>query len=218
MATAVDPALSRVAIEPVVLFDVAWETYCRLRDPESNNSIRMTYLDGTLTLMSPAIRHDHGSRLLFLVVVTVAEAGGVEYEPIGTTTLRVEGVGKEPDEGFYLGDAAVQIRDIDELDLQLYPPPTLAIEVDHTGDSSQALAIYARIGVSEVWIFKPTGPSLWFGRLVGSDYEAIDRSVVLPRLTSALVLEALAARTRGGMGTLAWMTWLREWVAALPEV
>jgi len=218
MATAADPVLSRVAIEPVVLFDVAWETYCRLRDPESNNSIRMTYLDGTLTLMSPALRHDNGSRLLLLVVATVAEASGIEFEPTGTTTLRVEGVGKEPDEGFYLGDAAVQIRDNEEINLRVDPPPTLAIEVDHTGDSSLALTTYARIGVPEVWVFKPSGPSLWFGRLVGFGYEPIGRSVVLPRLTSSLVLEALAARTQGKTGTLAWMTWLREWASALPEV
>ena len=217
MATAA-PIASRVAIEPVILRDVAWETYCRLRDAESNNSVRMIYLDGTLTLMSPSIRHDKRSRLLLLVVSTVAEASGIEYEPIGTTTLRVEGVGKEPDEGFYFGDAAIQIRDTEDLDLQVDPPPSLAIEVDHTGDSPQALATYARIGVPEVWVDKPSGPLLWFGRLAGSGYEAVDRSTVLPRLTTSLVLEALAARTQGGMGTLAWMTWLRNWAAALPEV
>jgi len=216
MATAIAPSPTQIRAEPLVLRDVAWETYCQLRDAESNNSIRMTYLDGTLTLMSPSIRHDKRSRFLYSVVGAVAEASGIEFEPIGTTTLRVEGAGKEPDEGFYFGDAAVLIRDNEELNLRVDPPPSLAIEVDHTGDSSDALATYARIGVPEVWVYKASVGSLWFGRLAGPGYESIDRSVNLPRLTPPLVLEALAARTRGAMGTLGWMTWLRGWAAALP--
>ncbi len=216
MATAIAPSPTRTRAEPLVLRDVAWETYCQLRDAESNNSIRMTYLDGTLTLMSPSIRHDKSSRFFCYLIAAVAEASGIEFEPIGTTTLRVEGAGKEPDEGFYIGDAAVSIRDNEELNLQVDPPPSLAIEVDHTGDSSDALATYARIGVPEVWVYKPSVPSLWFGHLAGPGYESIDRSINLPRLTPSLVLEALGARTRGAMGTLGWMTWLRGWAAALP--
>jgi Uma2 family endonuclease len=36
----------------LTLHQVEWETYCKLRDEESNNHVRMTYLDGELTLMS----------------------------------------------------------------------------------------------------------------------------------------------------------------------
>jgi len=36
----------------LTLYRVDWETYCKLRDEESNNHVRMTYLDGELTLMS----------------------------------------------------------------------------------------------------------------------------------------------------------------------
>jgi len=223
MATVAAPQPPAVEPNRVVLREVAWETYCQLRDEPENDSIRMTYLNGELTLMSPALRHDQGSRWLFLLVAAVAEASQVEFEPIGTTTLRRQGraprrgVGKEADEGFYFGAAAVQISDNDEIDLRVDPPPSLAIEVDHTGDSSGALAADARIGVPEVWRYGPGKPFLWFGRLVGTRYEAIDRSLGLPRLTPALVLEALAARYQeGGMGTLAWTTWLRAWAAALP--
>ena len=224
MATATAAPPSTVKPGLVVLHDVPWDLYCSLRDLEANNPVRMTYLDGALTLMSPVLRHDQGARWLFLIVAAVAEASQIEFEPTGTTTLRLEGnqaregVGKEPDEGFYLGAAAVQIRDNAALDLRVDPPPSLAIEVDHTGDSTPALAAYARIGVPEVWVYRPSGPSIWFGRLADSGYESIDRSIALPRLTPPLVLEALAARTIGGMGTLAWTGWLRAWAAALPEV
>ena len=217
MATVAAPPLPTTERNRVTLLGVAWDTYCALRDAEANDHVRMTYLDGSLTLMSPALRHDQGARFLFLVVAGVAEASEIEFEPTGTTTLRAEGAGKEPDEAFYLGDAAVLVRDRVALDLGVDPPPSLAIEVDHTGDSTPALAVYARLGVPEVWIYRPAVPSVWFGRLSGADYEVIDRSEVLPRLTPKLVLEALAARAGGGMGTLGWTNWLRAWAAALPN-
>ena len=224
MATVTAAPPSTSVWQQVELRDVPWDLYCQLRDLEANSPVRMTYLDGALTLMSPALRHDQGARFLFLIVAAVAEASQIEFEPTGTTTLRLEGgleregAGKEPDEGFYLGAAAVQIRDNATINLRVDPAPSLAIEVDHTGDSAPALATYARIGVPEVWVYRPAGPSVWFGRLADSGYEPIDRSLALPRLTPILVLEALAARTAGGMGTLAWTGWLRAWAAALPEV
>lgn len=75
----------------VTLRDVDWETYCKLRDEESNNHLRMNYLDGNLTIMSPLARHDVDSRQLFLVVVAVARACRIEFFTVGTTTLRRKG-------------------------------------------------------------------------------------------------------------------------------
>ncbi len=201
--------------------DVEWEDYCRLRDDPSNDHVRMTYLDGELT-MSPLSRHDSKSRLLFLLVTTVAGVGEIDFLIIGTTTLRRQGrarrrgAGKEADEGFYLGADAARVRDNDDLDMAVDPPPSLAIEVDDTINSAGALPAYARIGVPEVWIYRARERSLWFGRLAGAGYEAIDRSLGLPRLTPALVLEALEVLA-GGMDDLDWLDWLDAWARALPE-
>jgi Uma2 family endonuclease len=206
----------------IVLNSVDWKTYCKLRDDEDNDHVRMSYLDGELILMSPQFRHDFNGRHLLLLVVTVAEALDIEFEAAGATTLRrkgegkKKGAGKEPDEGFFLGDDAVWMRDKDDLDLEVDPPPTLAIEVDNWGDSKKALATYARLGVPEIWRFRARGRSVWFGRLAGEAYEPIERSAALPRLTRALVLQALEARS-ARMGTKAWLAWLREWARNLPE-
>ena len=50
---------------------------------------------------------------------------------VGSTTLRREELdrGLEPDEGFYLGDLE-RIRDLDQIDLDVDPPPDLAIEIE----------------------------------------------------------------------------------------
>jgi len=210
------------ASEPMTLHNVEWRTYLALRDDPANDGLRMAYLDGDLTIMSPQLRHDNSSRRLLVIVVAVARAWRVRFMPIGSTTLRrdgradAEGAAKEADEGFYLGADAAQVRDNDDLDMAVDPPPSLAIEVDNTINSAGALPAYARIGVPEVWIYRARERSLWFGRLAGAGYEAIDRSLGLPRLTPALVLEALEVLA-GGMDDLDWLDWLDAWARALPE-
>jgi Uma2 family endonuclease len=206
----------------LTLRNVEWETCEKLRDDPANDHLRMTYLDGTLTIMSPQLRHDKGSRRLLYVITAVAGAWDVEFMAVGTTTLRregrvpLEGASKEPDEGFYLGDDEARVRNNEEINLAVDPPPTLAIEVDNRADSEVALPAYARIGVPEVWLYKAQEHALWFGRLVGDHYVEVDRSVVLARLTPALVLQALDARA-GGMGDRLWVRWLDAWARALPE-
>ncbi len=206
----------------VTLRNIDWTTYCKLRDDPANDSYRMTYLDGDLTILSPQIRHDNRSRWLYEIVTTVARACLIRFKPIGATTLRrpdpvlLGGAGKEPDDGFYLGDAVARVPSDDELDLAIDPPPSLAIEVDNTATSESALPSYARIGVPEVWIYKVREHAVWFGGLVGGRYETIDRSLGLPRLTTALVLEALDARL-GGLDDFDWQDWLEGWARALPK-
>jgi Uma2 family endonuclease len=210
----------------VTLENVDWELYCQLRDEEANNHVRMTYLDGTLTIMSPQYRHDGNSRRFYEVVTTVAGAWEIDYMPIGTTTLKREGrvrrkgAGKEADEGFYLGEDEARVRDNDDIDLGVGvdPPPTLAIEVDNWGNVEMALATYARLRVPEVWIYKAREASLRFVRLSadGTGYDEVARSVALPRLTPELVLQALDARD-DGRGDRLWVRWLDAWARALPE-
>ena len=157
---------------------------------------------------------------MLYVVAAVAVACRIRFLTVGTTTLRregrtrLEGAGKEPDEGFYLGANVERIIGKDDLDLAVDPPPDLAIEVDNTVDSEVSLPTYARIGVPEVWIYKAREQTLRFGRLAGDHYNEIGRSLGLPRLTPALVLEALEAVA--GMDDLDFHDWLQPWARALP--
>ncbi len=211
-----------IGLDREVRHGVDWASYCRLRDDPANDKVRMTYLDGTL-VMSPQWIHDQGSRRLLHVVTEVARAWRVRFLAVGTTTLRREGrgplvpAGKEPDEGFYLGDAVAAVIGNVDLDLTVDPPPSLAIEVDNAVDSRLALPIYARLGVPEVWIYKVRDPSLRFLKLHDGSYDEVDRSLGLPRLTPALILEALEAGRAGGMDDLDFFDWLGPWARALPE-
>jgi hypothetical protein len=64
--------------------------------------------------------------------------------------------------------------------------------VDNRGSSRGRLPVYAALGVPEVWRYRVRRGELRFVRLVDGAYEPLDRSLALPMLTPALVLEALA--------------------------
>ncbi len=204
-----------------VLRGVKWTTYLELRRDPRNDRVRMSYLDGTLILMSPQYIHDGYSRRFALVVDEVCEALNIPAQGTVTTTLirkgpgPRKGSGKEPDYGFYFRENEPRMRNKEDLDLEVDPPPDLAIEVDNKADSAKALPLYARIGVPEVWRYKARSKTLWFGRLAGEGYEEIDRSLNLSKLTPALVLHALDQVA--GMGETAWKRWLRDWARGLPE-
>ena len=219
MATDIRPP--RAAEAGTVLHGIAWTTYLRLRDNPRNRRVRMSYLDGTLILMSPQFIHDQNGWRLALVVDRVTEILRIPCQGTVTTTLRRKGpgprkgTGKEPDFGFYFRDNDLRMRNKEQIDLDLDPPPDLAIEVDNKADSRKALKLYARIGVPEVWRYRPKAKALWFGRLAGDAYEPIDRSLNLPRLTPALVVRALEEAER--LGETDWKFWLRDWTRDLPE-
>jgi Uma2 family endonuclease len=57
----------------------------------------------------------------------------------------------EPDNCFYIQNLIV-VRDREaELDLTIDPPPDLILEVDVTSSSIDKMAVYAALGVPEVW-------------------------------------------------------------------
>jgi Uma2 family endonuclease len=205
-----------------VLEGIPWVVYRTLRSLPSSRNVRMTYLDGTLYLMSPEYIHEKGASNLSLLVLEVAQALSLDFEPTRTTTLRRKGkgsrrgVGKEPDEGFYVGIHAEMMRGRDAIRLSVDPPPDLAIEVDNKADSTSALTVYARLRVPEVWRYRPRERTLWFGMFNGKEYEPIGRSLALPMLTPELVLQALDNRTTGKLSLNAWRTWLADWARTLP--
>ncbi len=204
------------------LHNVEWATYCKLRDEEANNHVRMIYLDGELTVVSPHIAHDLNSRIFLFVIAAVARASRVEFLPVGTTTLKKrgrgpsKGVGKEPDEGVYLRENVARMHNKKVLDLKLDPPPDLALEIDNKVNSEKAMITYARIGVPEVWRFDIEDETLWFGCLGGGRYRELERSLGFPRLTPALFLQSLEAY-REGLSFNDWLDWLDAWARNLPE-
>jgi Uma2 family endonuclease len=200
----------------IVLRNVPWKAYAEFRDDDANQQVRMSYYKGTLELMSPRYRHEKHNRRLGHLIWELVVALDLPCACAGSTTFRREeegGAGKEPDTCFYIANEPL-IRDKDEIDLSIDPPPDLAIEVDDLSDSKGKLPIYAALRVPEVWRYDAKASVLWFGRL-GDDrtYIAVERSVCLPMLTPARVLEALSLCR--GIPESRWGRLLREWIGTL---
>jgi Uma2 family endonuclease len=205
-----------------VLQGIPWIVYRTLRALDGPRNVRMSYLDGTLYLMSPEYIHERGGSDLATLVLEVAQTFSLDFEHARSTTLRRKtrgsrrGSGKEADASFYVGTHAEMVRGKDNIRLSVDPPPDLAIEVDNKADSSVALPIYARLRVPEVWRYWPRRKTLWFGMYNGRDYDSIERSLVLPMLTPQLVLQALELRDVGKVSLVRWKSWLSEWARSLP--
>jgi Uma2 family endonuclease len=198
-----------------VLRGVPYSVYATLRDEPANDKLRMTYFDGTLELMSPEFQHEIGCRQLGLIVAILTSELDIPCTGARSTTFRrggkgiKKGNGREPDESFYLANEP-RIRGKRTINLDVDPPPDLWIEVDNRGNSRGRLPIYAALGVPEVWRYRVRRGELRFVRLVDGAYEPIDRSLALPMLTPALVLEALVLAA--DLPESRWLRRLREWV------
>ncbi len=72
--------------------------------------------------------------------------------PMGSSTWSREDLdrGIEADESFYLGDLE-RVSDPDHVDLNVDPPPDLAIEIEITQSALERISIYAALGVPELW-------------------------------------------------------------------
>jgi Uma2 family endonuclease len=163
MSTVVVPKVERL-----VLNDVDWRTYQRLlRALDERPALRLTYDRGTLELMTISFEHELHNRFLSRLVVVLTEELDMPLKEGGTTTLRRRRRkrGLEPDSCFWIANED-KVRLKVRIDLRTDPPPDLAIEADVSHSSLNRMAIYAALGVPEVWRYD--GQTLTF-HILGAD-------------------------------------------------
>lgn len=194
----------------MVLRGVSWTTYQGLIcDLESEPGKRLTYDRGTLEIMVPLPPHErYKSRLSRMVEVTTEETE-TEIASLGSTTWSREDLqkGLEPDACYYIQNEPA-VRGKDDIDLTQDPPPDLAIEVNNTSSSMNRMAIYAALGIPEVWRFD--GELLTIYRLVEGEYAPWEHSEVLPLLQRGDMLRFLHSSQT--MGETTWVREFRKWV------
>ncbi len=166
-----------------VLHGVPWWTYVALRDAlDHDTGVKMTYLRGTLELMSPSPLHEDLKKLIARLIEAWAMERDVDLRGFGGATFRREARerGLEPDECYTLGPLADD------------GVPDIAIEVTLSSGLIDKMAVYAGLGVREVWIWK--AGDLVIHRLADGAYTPAPRSTVLPDLD----VEQLARFVRPG--------------------
>lgn len=173
-----EPSLDDVD-QRVFLHNVPWAQYEDLLAVRGDRSVpRLTYLDGTLELMSPAIDHEGLKTRFARLLEAWSEEIGIDLDGFGSWTLRKEGKkgGLEPDECYVVRPAP-----------GLRPErPDIALEVIWTSGGLDKLEIYRRLEVREVWIWEDE--ALAFYVLEGDAYVRRERSALLPELDPKLLL------------------------------
>jgi Uma2 family endonuclease len=194
----------------IVLSDISWATFEALLADADHRGSRFTYDRGILEIMSPSSEHERLGRLIGRMIEAFTEEMGIPIQSGGSTTLKSElkQRGLEPDECYYIANEP-QVRELDDIDLSVNPPPDLAIEVDITSSSLDQLGIYAALGVPEVWICD--GKHLQIYRLQGDgSYSLQDRSPTFPSLPPKTILDFLARRKK--TDETSWIKSFRDWV------
>lgn len=152
----------------VVLQDVPWALYVMLRDSFEGASVRMTFLEGVLEIMSPSRAHEVDKKQIARLLELFCLERDIPLFGYGSTTFRREEKqrGLEPDECYSRGA---------QKDL-----PDIAIEVVVTRGTIDKLDVYRGLGVAEVWVYEDGSFRLF--ALRDGDYAPVQTSVVLPEL------------------------------------
>jgi Uma2 family endonuclease len=164
----------------VCLERVPWAQYEALLRARGESSVpRLTYLEGSLEIMSPGMPHDGWSRMLLRLLTVYAEEQEIALNAFGSWTVKDKRrkSGLEPDECFIIGPPAGRKR------------PDLAIEVVSTHSAIDKLEIYRRLGVGEVWRYE--WPRLSVHLLRRGRYVGVKKSEVFPALDLDAMLRFL---------------------------
>ncbi len=165
-----------------VLSCIDWPSYVAFADLLGERHVRVTYRRGVMELMTLSPEHERTKHLLAALVGVVTEEMDIDIAGYGSMTCRREDLeqGFEPDECYWIANEA-RVRGRDDIDFEVDPPPDLAIEVEVNRSALDRLALYARMGVPEVW--------RWDGQAVrvhlltpNGDYHESPRSLALPFL------------------------------------
>jgi Uma2 family endonuclease len=165
-----DPARTSDSHGSVVLYNVSWERYEALLALLGDDypALRLTYLEGTLEIMTTSPHHEHIKTMLARLLEMWAVERDVHINGYGAATFRKQAKerGLEPDECYVLGE--------------LVDVPDIAIEIVHAHHVVDKLDVYAGLGIQEVWWWEDD--RLVVHVLVGEHYERRPQSQLMPDL------------------------------------
>lgn len=162
----------------VVMYGVSWTDFESFLAMRGDAGPRVTYLEGTLELMSPSKDHEVIKVRLMHLIQAYLNHAGVPFQGAGEWLLKhaPADAGIEPDDCYIVG---AQTKD----------RPDLALEVVSTSGGIQKLEVYRRLGVGEVWFWKNN--ELRYYVLVDDAYEERTTSALIPTFDRAFAYQML---------------------------
>jgi Uma2 family endonuclease len=180
MTTAIDtPTAGATEEQRILLEGIAWDRFEQLSACfQDTRSVRLTYLDGRLEIVSPIGReHETRKKNIGYLLETYLDLKGIRFYGRGGFTLKKpERAAGEPDESYCIGADK--------------PLPDLVVEVVVTSNALSKLPLYQSLAIPEVWIWRRDDIEVHV--LEGGVYRRAASSRLLPDLDIPL----LAAHAR----------------------
>ena len=162
----------------ILLSNVPWSTYVVLRDSLDSSGVRMTYLKGSLEIMSPSRAHEVDKTQIARLLELFCLERDIPLYGYGSMTCRRE----EKQRGLEADECYCRDRD-GEL-------PDVALEVIVTTPLLDKLEVYRGLGVREVWVYR--NGRFEFHALHGERYERIATSEIFPEVDLAAIARYVA--------------------------
>lgn len=190
--------------------NIGWAQYKAFAEALGESHVRLTYDNGILEFMTLSYGHERLHKLLGQFVEVLTEELNRPRQSGGSTTFSREDLkrGIEPDQCYYLDNEPL-VREKDEIDLTVDPPPDLSIEVDITRSCLDRMALFAALRIPEVWRYD--GERLHVHLLMeDGTYVESERSRHFPFLPIAELEAFLQRRTE--MDETSLIKLFRQWV------
>ena len=166
----------------VILRHQTWLDYENLLTSRQDNAaIKLSFngSTGEIRLVAPLPEHGKKSDTLSDLVKALLRFQGRDWESFDPITLqRFLRRGIEPDTCFYIQNR-LTILGKERIDLEVDPPPDLAIEIDLT--SSTDPQDYEAIAIPELWIYRDR--VLYIYGFDGQQYQASETSLTFPEFS-----------------------------------
>ncbi|TFI55289.1 Uma2 family endonuclease [Mastigocladus laminosus UU774] len=152
--------LQQVIVKPgqqMLLKDISWQQLENiLEELGEKRAARISYSNGWLEIMVPLPEHEKDKEIIGDLVKILLEELQIDFESLGSTTLKNQLMKQavEPDACFYIKNYAAVIGK-KRIDLNIIPPPDLAIEIDITFRTY--FDNYEILGVPELWRYTHNG-------------------------------------------------------------
>lgn len=167
---------SELAEPRIPLTGISWDQYeTMLTMVGDRPRLRLSYLDGTLEIMTISPEHEMLKKMIARLLEVYALELDIPLYSYGSATFRRRASmkGLEADESYCLNDR----KDI----------PDFAVEVVITSGAIDKMQIYAGLGIREVWVWQAGRMTVRRLRSDGSGYDEFASSALLPQLDLAVL-------------------------------
>lgn len=218
---------AKLGEQKIRLADVSWEQFQQLlAELRLERKTRLAYYRKRLELTTLKPEHHRLAHLIESLVLVLADERSLSAQSIVPALLLQESLQCAAESnGCYYFEDLVSVQNQTEIDLTVFAPPGLAIEIVLLKTSSKKLSeyeipsifsIYAALGIPEVWCYVGViGEQLLQGKLLmyylqADHYIERPRSLNFPFLSGDQVVEFLEQSDSIGLAKS--LRVLRQWI------